>query len=63
MAMKVNRFVFEEKPKSGTFQRVETKKGVVEVGVSPYAETQQLDAIDVNAVEDGPRAEIGGDDR
>ncbi len=48
--MKVANFKFEEKPEDKQqFERVETKKGLMEVGVSPYADTIRIDAVDRNA--------------
>jgi hypothetical protein len=57
--MKVNHFEFDEQPESGKFDRVETKKGLLDIsGVSPYAETQRLDAVSRTPPEDGPLAEL-----
>ena len=56
--MKINRFEFDEKPESGHFKRVETQKGLVKIGVSPYAETQKLEAVNETPVDEGPRGRI-----
>lgn len=43
--MKVNRFEFVDREESSKFQRVPTRKQYV-TGVSPYAETMQIEAVD-----------------
>lgn len=59
--MKVNKFVFEEREESGAFKRVPTKREF-QVAVSPYAETQRLDAVSRDGRDETPRAQMSEDE-